>query len=93
MGPDVLTQYWGVDGDTAAGGGATTSTTCSTALAARRKAKADAAILLAGVPKKNPTWKHMFDRRGKNKGQGLTLVHFSAQRQHFLQETLGTFSK
>ena len=24
--------------------------------------------------------------------QGLTLVHFSAQRKHFLWDTLGTFS-
>ena len=26
-------------------------------------------------------------------GQGLTLVHFSAQREHFLWDTLGTFSR
>jgi len=26
-------------------------------------------------------------------GHGLTLVHFIAQRKHFLWDTLGTFSK
>jgi hypothetical protein len=25
--------------------------------------------------------------------QGLTLVHLSAQREHFLRDTLGTFSR
>jgi hypothetical protein len=25
--------------------------------------------------------------------QGLTLVHFSAQREHYLWDTLGTFSR
>ena len=27
------------------------------------------------------------------RSQGLTLLHFSAQRKHFLWDTLGTFSR